>query len=571
MTFHTFESLGLTGPQIVIHDNATPSGATLQGTGRILEGGNQQSYNYQPASQIIIRGDLTWFKDGWQGNHQFQTGIFAAPRNTYDQTTNYVNDGFVLEEQRLRVSGDVGSGTIPFHRRYQYPIELTTRSARDRDIGIYIQDTWRPHTRLTINGGVRADFVRRYDKVFDITRQSSTEVAPRFGFSYQLTQGRAHHPPRQRRPRPRAGDGPRRHHAVRRQRSGRAAGRVRRQRGRHLREAWWTRPHAPPRLPTTSSPTASASPSSTSTSSASAASSAGSSVSTSPASGVPTRTTGRGSTSTASTPRVRTSRSAASARSIRIAASFSSSRTTRGARSNYRALEVTFAKNMSHRFQFLGGFNRQWQEFGGTWNPTDPARFIQPNAFPSDALLYMPRGNNEENSLPITTGTTVHTYGPTWQKYSARFGGTYLLPWNMTLGRQLHDPGRSVVWPDRRSAAGWRSAARGVRADVHPAPNGTTQSNPLSTRMRFVYPTRGEGQVQAPAIQTLGVTLNKSFRFAQQREFVAGVSIFNLLNAGNYSQYNYNGANEVFNTANYLQLRNQQPARAAQLTLLMRF
>ena len=41
----TFEKLGLTGPQIIIHNNATPSGATLQGTGRILEGGNLQSYN----------------------------------------------------------------------------------------------------------------------------------------------------------------------------------------------------------------------------------------------------------------------------------------------------------------------------------------------------------------------------------------------------------------------------------------------------------------------------------------------------------------------------------------------
>jgi hypothetical protein len=44
-----------------------------------------------------------------------------------------------------------------------------------------------------------------------------------------------------------------------------------------------------------------------------------------------------------------------------------------------------------------------------------------------------------------------------------------------------------------------------------------------------------------------------------------------VLNDGNYSQYNYSGANERFNTANYLQLRNQQPARAAQLTVLARF
>ena len=45
---------------------------------------------------------------------------------------------------------------------------------------------------------------------------------------------------------------------------------------------------------------------------------------------------------------------------------------------------------------------------------------------------------------------------------------------------------------------------------------------------------------------------------------------FNALNGGNYSQYNYSGANEKFNP-NYLQLRNQQAARAAQVTALVKF
>ena len=102
--------------------------------------------------------------------------------------------------------------------------------------------------------------------------------------------------------------------------------------------------------------------------------------------------------------------------------------------------------------------------------------------------------------------------------------------------------------------------------------NGTTQSNPLSTRMRFVYPTRGDGQVQAPADQDAGSTLeqDRQARRAAAKPSSAG-DIFNVLNDGDYSQYNYNGANELFNTANYLQLRNQQPARAAQFTILARF
>ena len=566
----TFDSLGLSGPQIVIHDTANVSGATLQGSGRILEGGNLQSYNYQPASQIIIRGDLTWFKDGWAGSHQFQTGIFAAPRNTYDQVTNYVNDGFVLEEQRLRVPGDVGSGTVPFHRRYQSPVELTTRAARDRDIGIYIQDSWRPNGRLTINGGVRADFVRRYDKVFDITRQSSTEIAPRFGFSYQLTRdartilrgsavrvheqvmGRdaitlfgANEAAGQRDEYDFNADGVFESVVDTPARSASIADYefadglhqpyvdeyiigVRRQFPAQLSldvaGIWrtykdnWARVDVNGIYP--SGPNQ-------------------------PFGGFGAIDPNRGI----------------------IFQQQNNSWSTL----DYSAVEITVAKNMSHNFQLLAGINRQWQSFGGTWNPTDPARFIQPEAFPSDKLLYMPRGNNEENSLPITTGTTVHTYGPTWQKYSMRFGGTYLLPWDITLAGSY----TVLAGPWSGPIVDFLPANDPQLAVFGPArvtlPNGTTQSNPLATRMRFVYPTRGEGQVQAPAIKTLGLTLNKAVKFAPQREFVFGLSVFNLLNAGNYSQYNYSGANEVFNTANYLQLRNQQAARAAQLTLLMRF
>jgi hypothetical protein len=100
--------------------------------------------------------------------------------------------------------------------------------------------------------------------------------------------------------------------------------------------------------------------------------------------------------------------------------------------------------------------------------------------------------------------------------------------------------------------------------------NGSRQSNPLATRMRFVNPTRGDGQVQAPAVQTLGLNFNKTVRMLGDRELVLGLAVFNALNAGNYTQYNYSGANEVFNP-NYLQFRNQQAARAAQATVLFRF
>ena len=43
------------------------------------------------------------------------------------------------------------------------------------------------------------------------------------------------------------------------------------------------------------------------------------------------------------------------------------------------AVEVVAAKNMSHNLQAMLSLSRQWQHLDGTWNPTDPAGFIQPN------------------------------------------------------------------------------------------------------------------------------------------------------------------------------------------------
>jgi hypothetical protein len=89
--------------------------------------------------------------------------------------------------------------------------------------------------------------------------------------------------------------------------------------------------------------------------------------------------------------------------------------------------------------------------------------------------------------------------------------------------------------------------------------------------MRFVFPTRGDGQVLAPAVRTLGFKIGKRLRLGGTRSAEIAANIFNVTNAGNYTQYNYNGANEVFNAANYLQFRNQQPARALQATFVYRF
>src|SRR5262249_18334447 len=51
----------------------------------------------------------------------------------------------------------------------------------------YGQDTWRPNDRLTATVGVRADWTKRDDKLFNVTREKAHIVQPRVGFSYLVT------------------------------------------------------------------------------------------------------------------------------------------------------------------------------------------------------------------------------------------------------------------------------------------------------------------------------------------------------------------------------------------------
>jgi hypothetical protein len=577
----TFERLGLTGPQVIIHQAANLQAGILRGTGRLLEGGNLQSYNFQPASQSMLRADLTWFKDEWfAGSHEFQTGLFAAPNSKYDQTTEYVNDGFVLEDRRQVDPNNPAAGTVPFHRRYRSPVTLQTRAARDRNIGFYVQDNWRPSERLTVNAGVRFDYVRRFDDIFDIARQDSWQVGPRLGFSYLVTKDAKN---------VLRGSYVRVHEQM----MGRdavttfGAGDTAAQRDEYDLDGdgvWGEAGEVQ------------LSPARTAT----LASNEFDPNLHQPfidefIVGFRKQFPGQVSVDTAWMKRSYQDMYA----ELEINGLWPSGpnqpfggfgridpnrglvyQQTNNSWSTleWSAIEVTVTKNMSNRWQAMAGINRQWQHFGGTWNPTDPARFIQPTAFPSNKLIYMPRGNNEENSLPIETGTNVHTYGPTWQKYSLRFGATYQAPFGIIAAAtytMLAGPWSGPI-VDQLAANDPQIAVFGPRNFT--LPNGTVQPNPLSTRMRFVDPanrsntnvTRADHQVQAPAIKTLGIKLGKVFRFGGTYEIELGGSVFNLLNEGNYTQFNYSGANELFNP-NYLQMRNQQAARGFQSTVLFRF
>ncbi|MGQ0733645.1 MAG: carboxypeptidase regulatory-like domain-containing protein [Acidobacteriota bacterium] len=551
------------GPNTVIYGGTRISGGLIQGTGRILEGGNRSTESILPASLINLRGDLTWYKQGWGGSHEVQTGFFVAPNNVYDLLTRYTNNGFILEE---RVPVDLNNpslGTRPFRRQYASPTEIQTRKARDRDYGIYLQDSWRPNQRLTANIGLRVDFVKRVDQLFDVVRQQSTEVQPRAGLSYLVT-GDARNVLRASYAR------------VPEQVMGRdavttfgASSKVsfRNEYDNNLDGVFETLRETP---------------------------------------AVTEQLAGQEFAPDLHQPWVDEfivgyRKQFPKLVSLDVAyidrtyndnwaevdingfwpagpgqpfGGWGRVDPNRGrvdqqsnntwSRLNYRAIELTMVKSMANNFQAMVGINRQWQNISGTWNPTDPARFIQPGAFASDKLLPMPRGNNEENSLG------GDSYGPTWKKYSMRFGGTYMAPGGISMAASLTI--QAGPWSGaliRQLPANDADIAR-FGPTTFRLPNGTSQSNPLSTRNRFVYDTRGEGQIQAPAVKTLGLKVGKVLRFGRSRQVEVSGSLFNLFNAGGFHQFTYSSAWATF-SPNFLQMRSRQNPRAMQLTMVFRY
>ena len=74
-----------------------------------------------------------------------------------------------------------------FHQQYRSPASALTLKTNDRDVAFYVQDSWRPNSRITANYGVRVNFVKRHDEIFNVDRENATQVGPRVGVSYMVT------------------------------------------------------------------------------------------------------------------------------------------------------------------------------------------------------------------------------------------------------------------------------------------------------------------------------------------------------------------------------------------------
>ena len=557
----TFNELTGFGPEVTVHQNAFRSGGILEGTGTLAIMNNQQSLVFEPASLMTVRADFTYFTPGWGGSHEFKWGFYGAPRNHYDQKREYLNDGFISEQVRLRDPNNLRSGFIPFRRDFVTPTSLHELSARERDLALYVQDSIKLGARLTLNVGVRVDFVKREDKIFNITRQNSTEVGPRLGMSYVLDRDarsvlrgsitRTHQPLTGRDNVTRFLGGGSVNRRVAYDLDGDGVFET-----ENLTPATTQNQVSLQLDPNISQP-----------------------YTDEYILGYRRQFPGQLSVDVSGVhKKVKNLNALVEINGFWPDAPFQPFggfgrvdpnrgqmfRQTENTWSqlNLTAIDVIVSKNVRGGLMLFTSFTRQWHDISGDWNPTDPARFIQPDAFEmKNVTLHDTRGNNENNHLDgDNRGSSI------WMRGSLSAGWTWRAPMSLVVSGSL--TARRTHWAgpiyDRLSTPDPRFGPARITLA-----NGTTQPNPLATAIRFAYPTRGEGQVANPMLFPLGLKVAREFTFSGSQKVEIGTNILNVFNQPEFYQFASN-ANQRY-SPNFLTYRSQQPARAFQMLIKYKF
>ena len=216
-------------------------------------------------------------------------------------------------------------------------------------------------------------------------------------------------------------------------------------------------------------------------------------------------------------------------------------------------------QKQTERFQALASYTHQWRHLAGTWQPNDPASFIQPDAFPNSKGIGSTTSTFEsQNSLsssPSVTSLQVQTIDDT-----IRLGASYRVPWDIVLATNYTF--QSGLWSGpvvtRLAAPDPRFGPPTVTLS-----NGRVVSNPLATTIRFANQTRDEGQFTLPAMHIWNVRIGKDIRVGARR-LEAAVDMFNVTNHDAFYLL-ASGANQTFNPL-YGQGAQRQTPRAAQIS-----
>jgi hypothetical protein len=543
-----YDGLGI-GPARNVTARVVPSAGRLQGTGTIAVLDNLSSRSLSPASKPTVSGDITFYVPRAIGSHELQAGFYLQPHLRRKQTTLYSNGGFTTEDVVLRDANNPAAGVVPYHRVYVDTPSLVTSHIGAEDFAVYLQDSWRPVTRLTMSAGLRADWIASRDLLFGMDTMSAWNLGPRIGATYMLTSNQ-----------------------------------------RHIIRANWGRVFDIPNasyLGTAGSSLAGVRDEydlnldgvfeTTFVTPASSAISTNREIDPKRHQGFSdewivgyrVQFPGQLSVDVSYIDRAYKDRPAlVEQNGIYDGGVFAGYRDERfneihlvtNNRWNwfvYRGLELT-ANKRAAAWQSYATYTLANQHLDGTWQPNDPASFIQPNAFANDAGLGTVRGNS-------TNSFSGDLRNRMWQKHQFRTGFTWSAPWRLMLSTSFSSQSGTPTGPITTNLASFDPAFGPATLRLS---NGRLVSNPLATTLRFAYDNRGTGQLWTPWLHTWNLRAGRTFPLGRT-SLDASIDVFNVTNNGSDQQF-ISGGNQL-NGANYGLLTNRQLPRSAQVVARLKF
>lgn len=538
-------------PSASVSSQTTLSGGRRLGIDTIVSMGGTGRTLMAPYSKVTAYVDATYFHTGLAGEHELRTGAYIQPRNHIEQTYDFGANRIDSESYVLRDAQDPTKGMVLFARRLldldsdQFTVGLTDT----RDAAFYLQEAWRVSDGLTISAGLRADLIKRVDKLFNVVTQDSASIGPRVGANWALTDDRTRVV--------RASWG--RVHDVVPAISGSA--------GQH-------NPAARDFYDTDLDGTLDAvfvTPEVT----ALAADRLVDVKRVQPfvdewLAGFRQAFRGRLSIDINVVRRAYKSRTAqVEQNGVYDNGVFSGYRDERflqlylitNNRWNwpvYYDIDCQVIKDTSH-LRVIGSYTRAWRHLAGTWQPNDPASFIQPDAF-----------DNDKSFGGVTTGPSGYQgtleFSPTWQDHILRLGLLYRGPWNMTVASNYSLQSGMFSGPIITILPG---PDRSFGPPTVTLSNGRIASNPLATTSRFAYATRGDGQLKLDALHLLNLRVGRAFATRGNQRLELAAELFNVPNADSDNGWQ-NGANTLGNV-NFGKTSLRQPPRSVRLTARLTF
>ena len=521
----------LTG--VNVHESVFESGGRLLGAGvvAVLVASPSPATDFD-VHMWTISADVTVHTQ-WRGSHELRAGTYLQPNRADRRITQYNHGGFQLEEVKLRDPRDPSAGVIPFHRQVYDADRLTTMDVDSRDYALYVQDAWRATSRLTVNGGVRVDIVRRLDRLFDAVAQDSIEVGPRIGATLMLTGdlrntlrwrwGRSHE-----------------NLSLNPTQVGTNVAGVRDLYDTAMDGAFAAVFATPPRTARSSNVIIDLDGYHQEHVDEMFA-------------GYNRQLPGQAAVDVTILRRAYRNRPAmVESNGIYADGVFAGYRDP-SQNEIYRltantwnwpvttALQIAASKS-TRRIKAIAGYTRGWAHLTGTWQPNDPTSFIQPEAFRNEGGIGFVNGCTTDNpACPDNNSLSAGFGGGPWVTHVGHVGIVYETPWRMHLASAYTF--QSGPWSGpiqtKLDAPDPRFGPPTVTLE-----NGRIVSNPLATLVRFAYPTRAEGQFRLPNLHVWNVRVARTFARRGVR-LEAALDVLNVTNRG-ADQVLQPGANQQF-------------------------